>query len=119
MDGIMSTLKLCSDIPYINDMMQAYLFVICVVIIERLFSLPFSMYDTFVIEEKFGLNKTTKTTFTKDEIKKFILQLIMYAILVPVLLYIIEKAGKAMIPTLAGVCILSVITVTCLIPTLH
>lgn len=41
----------------------------------------------------------------------------MFAALIPTLLYIIEKSGKAMIPTLAGVCILGVITVNILIPT--
>ncbi len=34
-----------------------------------LVSLPFQLYSTFVIEEKFGFNKTTKTTFFIDKIK--------------------------------------------------
>jgi STE24 endopeptidase len=31
--------------------------------------LPFQLYDTFVIEEKFGFNKTTLSTFVADKIK--------------------------------------------------
>ena len=34
-----------------------------------LLSLPFSYYKTFVIEEKFGFNKTTKKTFVIDKLK--------------------------------------------------
>lgn len=45
------------------------------------------------------------------------LTLILYAILIPTLLYIIEKSGSAMVPILAGVCILGVILINVLIPT--
>ena len=70
-----------------------------------------------MIEEKYGFNKTTAGTFIKDEIKKLILMLIMFAIVLPSLLWIIEKTGDALIPSLAGVCILGVILVNLLIPT--
>jgi len=36
---------------------------------HTLLHLPFSIYDTFVIEEKFGFNKTTPKTFIMDFIK--------------------------------------------------
>lgn len=36
-------------------------------------NLPFSLYDTFVIEEKFGFNKTTHKTFFTDKIKSWLL----------------------------------------------
>ncbi len=35
----------------------------------RLLALPFELYDTFVIEEKFGFNKTTSATFAADLLK--------------------------------------------------
>ena len=34
-----------------------------------LLSLPFEIYDTFVIEERFGFNKTTPRTFVVDHLK--------------------------------------------------
>ena len=34
---------------------------------------PFSVYDTFVIEEKFGFNKTTVRTFVTDKLKGWLL----------------------------------------------
>ena len=36
-------------------------------------NLPFSLYDTFVIEEKFGFNKTTHKTFFTYKIKSWLL----------------------------------------------
>jgi len=35
-------------------------------------SLPFQLYDTFVIEEKFGFNKTTVSTFVTDKLKSWL-----------------------------------------------
>ncbi|MFP4286130.1 MAG: M48 family metallopeptidase [Candidatus Izemoplasmataceae bacterium] len=45
--------------------------------ISALFHLPISYYKTFVIEEKYGFNKTTKKTFITDRIKGLILTLIL------------------------------------------
>ncbi len=39
--------------------------------------LPFQIYDTFVIEERFGFNKTTVKTFIGDKIKSLILAAIL------------------------------------------
>lgn len=38
---------------------------------------PFSYYKTFVIEEQFGFNKTTKTTFILDKIKGWLMTIIV------------------------------------------
>jgi STE24 endopeptidase len=40
---------------------------------QQLISLPISIYNTFVIEEKFGFNKTTPRTFIIDQIKGLLL----------------------------------------------
>jgi STE24 endopeptidase len=40
---------------------------------HTLLHLPFSIYDTFVIEEKYGFNKTTPKTFVIDQIKGLLL----------------------------------------------
>ena len=38
---------------------------------------PFSYYRTFVIEEKFGFNKATKTTFWLDKLKGWVMTIIL------------------------------------------
>ncbi|UMB61244.1 M48 family metallopeptidase [Lutibacter sp. A80] len=40
-------------------------------------SLPFSYYNTFVIEEKFGFNKSTLKTFVLDKIKGWLMMIII------------------------------------------
>lgn len=42
-----------------------------------LINIPFSVYDTFVIEEKFGFNKTTAKTFILDKLKSWMLGIVI------------------------------------------
>ncbi len=44
---------------------------------KQLFSLPFSIYSTFVIEEKYGFNKTTPKTFVLDLLKGLGLSIVL------------------------------------------
>ena len=46
---------------------------------------PFSYYKTFVIEEQFGFNKTTKKTFILDKIKGWLMTIIVGGILLGII----------------------------------
>jgi STE24 endopeptidase len=59
----------------------------------HIFHIPFSIYGTFVIEEKFGFNKTTVKTFILDILKTWALVIVIGAILLSVVLWFFEKAG--------------------------
>jgi len=48
-----------------------------------LLSLPLQWYSTFVIEERFGFNKTTARTFLTDKVKGYLLTALIGA---PILL---------------------------------
>ena len=41
-----------------------------------LLSIPFSIYHTFILEEKFGFNKTTSKTFIIDKLKSWLLTIL-------------------------------------------
>ncbi|MBS9767076.1 MAG: M48 family metallopeptidase [Flavobacteriaceae bacterium] len=56
-----------------NSIVITLLFFGILIFANDLISLPFSYYDTFVIEEKFGFNKTTKATFLMDKLKGWLL----------------------------------------------
>jgi STE24 endopeptidase len=56
--------------------------------------LPFSIYSTFVIEERFGFNKTTKTLFVADLAKKMVLSITLGGALVWAILAFFEYAGS-------------------------
>ncbi len=52
-----------------NSIIITLIFFGIIIIGSDIISLPFSLYRTFVIEEKFGFNKTTKKTFFLDKLK--------------------------------------------------
>lgn len=61
--------------------------------ISTVTSIPFSLYSTFVVEEKHGFNKQTIGLFFTDILKG---QLVMAAIMLPfmsVFLWIIKSTG--------------------------
>lgn len=46
-----------------------------------LIGIPFSIYDTFVIEEKYGFNKTTPKIFILDKLKGYALSIVLGALI--------------------------------------
>ncbi len=56
-------------------------------------TLPFQWYSTFVIEEKYGFNKTTIKTFITDKLKGYLLAAIIGGGLLSALIYLIETIG--------------------------
>ena len=71
------------------------LFVAILMVVKTMISLPFSIYDTFVIEEKFGFNKTTASTFIIDMIKAVILSVLLGGPLLAAILFLFEYGGPA------------------------
>ncbi|MCB0736301.1 MAG: M48 family metallopeptidase [Bacteroidetes bacterium] len=56
--------------------------------------IPFGLYATFVIEEKFGFNKTTPTTYFIDKIKSYAMTIILGGGIMYVLLLLITSIGE-------------------------
>lgn len=52
-----------------NELVTGVLYITILLVAKSIISLPFSIYSTFVIEEKFGFNKTTPKTFVTDLFK--------------------------------------------------
>ncbi len=69
-------------------------FMLSVFAISSVLSLPLDSYRTFVLEERFGFNKMTVTTFIGDIIKNSIVFLIIGAPLLAVVLWIMQSAGS-------------------------
>jgi STE24 endopeptidase len=58
-----------------NDLLVTVAFFGALILAVMIANLPFSYYSTFVIEEKFGFNKTTKKLFVVDSIKQALLSI--------------------------------------------
>ena len=77
-----------------NPILLALLFFGILALAAYVLSLPFSVYSTFVIEEKFGFNKTTHRTFIFDQIKTLILGAIIGGGLLSLVVWIYESTGN-------------------------
>jgi STE24 endopeptidase len=62
-------------------------------IIMTLLELPFSLYHTFVVEERFGFNRSTLGVFVTDLLKNAALLIIIGAPLIALALWIMEASG--------------------------
>ena len=58
-----------------------------------LINLPFDIYDTFVIEEKYGFNRTTVRTFCLDAVKMLLLSGLFGAMVFSAVIWLFEKTG--------------------------
>jgi len=61
--------------------------------VQDIISTPFALYNTFIIEEKFGFNKTTPKTYILDKIKGYFLLIIIGGFVLSLILFFFEGFG--------------------------
>ena len=71
------------------------LFLGILILLGQLLSLPFSIYDTFVIEQKYGFNKTTPGTFAGDLVKSLVLTALLGAPILAGILWFFSRTEQA------------------------
>lgn len=77
-----------------SESVQALFFMGVLMGANQIVSIPFSYYSTFVIEEKFGFNTTSKKLFIVDTIKGLLLGAIIGGGLLFLLGYLVENMGS-------------------------
>ena len=77
--------------------------------LSSLLELPFEIYDTFVLEERYGFNKTTFGTFIVDKLKGAALGLALGVPILALLLFLFDKFDNAWLYAWAAVSGLSLI----------
>ena len=78
-----------------NVILAGLIFLGALFLAQNLISLPFDWYETFVIEEKFGFNKSTLSTFITDRIKGLALSAILGLPLAAGILWIFHEVPHA------------------------
>lgn len=58
-----------------SDLLVTVIFIGLLIVVSMLGNLPVSYYSTFVVEEKFGFNKSTKSLFFQDALKQLLISL--------------------------------------------
>ncbi len=74
-----------------NALLVTLLFFAIIKIIDFIIDIPFDFYATFVIEERFGFNRTTKKTFVLDLLKSLLLSMLISGIILSVIFVIYEQ----------------------------
>ncbi|MEM7085442.1 MAG: M48 family metallopeptidase [Bacteroidota bacterium] len=77
-----------------NSIVIALVFFGVILLASDLLSTPFSYFNTFVIEEKFGFNKTTRKTFVFDKIKGWIMGGIIGGVLLALIIWFYQTTGE-------------------------
>ncbi len=77
-----------------NPILIAILFFGLLGLASDIISTPFQLYDTFVIEERFGFNRTTIKTYLLDKIKGWLLSLIIGGGLLAALVWFYTTTGS-------------------------
>jgi STE24 endopeptidase len=76
-----------------SAILQAILFFGILVLASDLLSIPLDLYHTFVIEERFGFNKTTPVTYVVDKLKGWLLGALIGGGILALIIFIYEKSG--------------------------
>ena len=74
-----------------NSIIAALIFFGILMFVSDIINTPFSVYDTFKIEEKYGFNKTTPKTFVFDKIKGWLVGALIGGGLLALIIFIYQK----------------------------
>jgi len=77
-----------------NSILMALMFFGIIGLVADILTTPLSLYSTFVIEEKFGFNKTTPKTFILDKLKGWLLAAIIGGGLLALIVWIYNSTGE-------------------------
>lgn len=92
--GGFNTVDQCARSLHLGPIPTGLIFAGLLMLAFQVFHLPFSVYRTFVIEERFGFNKTTPRTFVLDILKGWGLVVVIGGILLILVLWFFEKTGS-------------------------
>lgn len=77
-----------------NPILVALIFFGVIILGSEIVSTPISYYSTFVIEEKFGFNKSTKKIFWLDKIKGLFISLLLGLGILSLVIWFYQLTGK-------------------------
>ena len=76
-----------------HPILIAMIFFAIIGLVSDLISTPFDIYDTFVIEERFGFNKTTPGTYIRDKLKGYLLAVLIGGGLIAIFVWFFQVSG--------------------------
>ncbi|MBB4037526.1 STE24 endopeptidase [Dysgonomonas hofstadii] len=77
-----------------NEILLTLAFIGIIYVVNEIITLPFDYYATFVIEERFGFNKSTKSTFWFDQLKGLLLVVALGGGILALIVWLYETLGE-------------------------
>ena len=77
-----------------NEILVTLMFFGIIYIVNEIITLPLNYYATFVIEERFGFNKSTKTTFWFDQLKGLLLTVVLGGAILALISWLYDSLGS-------------------------
>jgi STE24 endopeptidase len=77
-----------------NAILAALIFFGIIMFVSDIINTPFSIYDTFKIEEKYGFNKTTPKIFILDKLKGWLVSALIGGGLLALIIFIYQLTGN-------------------------
>ena len=97
------TLLITGGFGYIDTLLRAWvgdgdwlplIYFAVLFLASDILNIPFQWYHTFVIEEKYGFNKTTPRLFVMDKVKGYLITFIIGGLLLWVLIWLLNELGE-------------------------
>jgi STE24 endopeptidase len=76
-----------------NPLLIALLFFGAIGLASGILSLPFDVYQVFVLEERYGFNRTSRQTFIFDKLKGLLLAMVLGGGLLSLVIFVYESTG--------------------------
>lgn len=92
--GLMGALDVFVSIFVSDKYVWGILYVLLIGLIFTLVGLPFSLYSTFVLEEKFGFNKSSFGLWVLDLVKSLLISALIAVVLLCGIFYFMEKSAS-------------------------
>ncbi len=77
-----------------NETALTLIFFAVIYLVNDIITLPFSYYATFVIEERFGFNKSTKAIFWLDQIKELFITFVLGGAILSLVVWLYNTLGE-------------------------
>ncbi|WP_299061060.1 M48 family metallopeptidase [uncultured Polaribacter sp.] len=77
-----------------NNILVALIFFGIIMLGSDILTIPFSYYQTFVIEEKFGFNKSSKKTFWLDKLKGWLMTIIIGGLILSMIIWFYQQTKE-------------------------
>jgi STE24 endopeptidase len=88
-------------LPWLSDNLKGMNYIVAGLIffavpgaITSVIGLPFSLYSTFVIEEKYGFNTSSLSTWVMDQIKSLMISVILGGVLLSIFFLMVKWTGN-------------------------